>query len=351
MATQRALKTIATRGQVFLQRLKAGEAKKTQAFLREVDGYLRARVGGTEFTRARINAQLAETQAALSAMSHAESARLLADLRPLAEQVADLEVRILDIATSTETTVAAPQQVYAAVTARPLSVRGQWGGKLLEPLVRGWNDGVADRVVDTIRQGFFEGQTNAQILRAIRGTGALRNEDGLLAQMARGEAALVQTAVQHVASIARESVWSANADIITGVEWLSTLDEKTTEICASLDGEVFPIDEGPRPPIHVNCRSATVPRLHDDFAALDRGGTRASIGGQVDSDLTYYEWLKTQPQEFQAEAIGPVRAKLLRDGGLSAKEFAALSLNKNFEPLTLDEMRALEPLMFKNAGF
>lgn len=334
-----------------MQRLKAGEVKKTQAFLREIDSYLKARVGGTEFDRARISAQLAEIQAALRAMAAKESARLLAEIKPLAEYAADLEVRILDFATSTSTTIAAPTQVYAAAVARPLSVRGQWGGKLLEPFVRDWNEGVVERAVNTIRQGFFEGQTNAQILRAIRGTSALRNEDGLLARMARGEAALVQTAIQHVASVAREAVWEANADILSGVQWVSTLDEKTTAECAALDGQVFPINEGPRPPIDINCRSTTIPMLDDDFAALDRGGTRASIGGQVDSKLTYYEWLKTQPQDFQAEAIGPVRAKLLRDGGLSAKEFAALSLNKNFEPLTLDEMRALEPMMFKNAGF
>ena len=48
-------------------------------------------------------------------------------------------------------------------------------------------------------------------------------------------------------------------------------------------------------------------------------------------------------------AIGPQRGKLLRDGGLSSEKFGELQLSKSFEPLTLDEMRKLEPEAFKEA--
>jgi hypothetical protein len=66
--------------------------------------------------------------------------------------------------------------------------------------------------------------------------------------------------------------------------------------------------------------------------------------------LSYYDWLKEQPASFQDQAIGPVRAKLLRDGGLSASRFAELSVDKYFAPLTLPEMQALDPVAFKRAG-
>lgn len=49
-------------------------------------------------------------------------------------------------------------------------------------------------------------------------------------------------------------------------------------------------------------------------------------------------------------AIGTTRAKLLRSGGLSAERFAELQLGTNFQPLTLDEMRRLEPKAFARAG-
>jgi hypothetical protein len=91
------------------------------------------------------------------------------------------------------------------------------------------------------------------------------------------------------------------------------------------------------------------------FSALfAEGATRASVGDsgaqQVRADLSYYDWLKQQPVAFQDKAIGPVRAKLFRDGGLSVERFADLQLDRNFSPLTLVQMKALEPLAFDRAG-
>jgi hypothetical protein len=80
------------------------------------------------------------------------------------------------------------------------------------------------------------------------------------------------------------------------------------------------------------------------------GTKRSAQFGPVDSKLTYYGWLKTQPESFQDDVLGPMRGKLLRDGGLSAEKFASLNLDKNFEPLSLDEMRRREPLAFERAG-
>jgi hypothetical protein len=41
-----------------------------------------------------------------------------------------------------------------------------------------------------------------------------------------------------------------------------------------------------------------------------------------------------------------VRGRLLREGGLTAKQFANWNLGTNFTPLTLDEMKAREPEVF-----
>jgi hypothetical protein len=70
----------------------------------------------------------------------------------------------------------------------------------------------------------------------------------------------------------------------------------------------------------------------------------------VRADLSYYDWLKQQPAAFQDKAIGPVRAKLFREGGLSVERFAELQLDRNFAPLTLTQMKVLEPLAFERAG-
>jgi hypothetical protein len=87
---------------------------------------------------------------------------------------------------------------------------------------------------------------------------------------------------------------------------------------------------------------------------LDKAGSQFARGpdgvSHVSPDLTYYGWLKTQSAKFQDSVIGPERGALLRNGGLSSGRFAELQLNKNFKPLTLNQMKELEPLAFEAAG-
>lgn len=144
-----------------------------------------------------------------------------------------------------------------------------------------------------------------------------------------------------------------NSDVVQAVEWVSTLDSKTTAQCRTLDGRRVKLTEGPRPPIHINCRSTVVAVTR--FGALfSKDGTRASVGDsgpqQVRADLSYYDWLTQQPAAFQDKTIGPVRAKFLRDGGLSVDRFSELQLGRNFAPLTLEQVKALEPFAFERAG-
>ena len=72
--------------------------------------------------------------------------------------------------------------------------------------------------------------------------------------------------------------------------------------------------------------------------------------GWVSADETYYGWLKKQPADVQNSIIGPERGQLLRNGGLSSDRFADLQLGANFKPLSMDEMRKLEPTAFTQAG-
>jgi len=166
---------------------------------------------------------------------------------------------------------------------------------------------------------------------------------------------IARTSLQHVSSQARESVWKRNSDIIKKVRIVATLDNRTTQICRSLDGQEFPLDSGPRPPFHIRCRTSTTAVLDDRFAVLDKGATRAARDAEgkhisVPAKETYYDWLKRQPAGFQDEAIGKTRGKLLREGGLSSQRFAELQLGKRFEPLTLKEIRRLDELAFIKAG-
>jgi len=348
-----------TRHQVYLERLKSGEVNQFASFLQQIDRSIRLRLSGEDMTalsKTRLERLLASVRADLNAVYAEYWDELSGNLIELSEYEAGFEARSLNAISEGEfeAVVPASNQVWAAVTSAPLSVRGPDQGKLLEPFVKDWSATEVKRVSGAIRQGYFEGQTTGQILQRVRGTRSNNYRDGVLAVSNRNAEAIVRTAVQHVASISRQETWNQNSDIVEGVEWVSTLDSRTTKVCRSLDGQVYPVGKGPRPPIHIQCRSTTTPVLSEKFSFLSEGGTRSARGEggvvRVDADTTYYGWLKRQPAKFQDSVIGPKRGKLLREGGLSAERFAEIGLNKNFTATTLAEMRELEPLAFERAG-
>lgn len=81
--------------------------------------------------------------------------------------------------------------------------------------------------------------------------------------------------------------------------FVATLDMRTSEICASLDGKEFPVDkQQPNvncPPMHPNCRSTTI-AVFD--AEIMQGMQRRAVDPEtgrdifVPADMTYEEWKK-----------------------------------------------------------
>lgn len=344
--------------QVLLERVKAGENRRLDSFLREMDKLLRERLTRASLTanqRERVEALVVEIGAALKALQDRNSAAFLARVEDLAEVTADTETRALAAALGgLEMATPAAATLRVAVLSSPLSVRGIGGGMLLERFIAKHDEATRERIEGAIRRGYFEGQTTEQIVRVIRGTKAGNYADGIIGETRRHARTVAHTAVQHVAHVARLESMRANADIVKGYRWVSTLDSRTSEVCQSLDGREFELGEGPMPPAHPNCRSTVVPVLKSfrelgvDLPELP-DGTRASIDGQVPASLTYFEWLKGQPASFVEEALGPTRAALFLKGGLSADEFARLQLGRNFEPLSIEEMRAKAPKVFERA--
>lgn len=355
MAASEALIDSTVRHQVFLERAKSGEVNQFTAFLQQIDRSLRLRLAEaelTDFNRARLERLLKSVESTLDGIFNSYYNELAGHLIDLAEYEAEFESRNLaNVLTSNtfETVIPAMQQVRAAVLATPLSVRGADGGKLLEPFIRDWTTAERKRITGAIRQGYFEGQTNGQVIQALRGTRANGFRDGILATTTRNAEAVVRTAVQHVASVARFETWQANDGLVTGYRWVSTLDSKTSPQCRTLDGQVFSLNKGPKPPLHIRCRSTTVAELDGRFSFLKGGRTRAAQDGPIGADTTYYQWLKRQPAEFQDEVLGPTRGNLFRDGGLSAERFSKLNLHRDFTPMTLDQMRKKEPAAFIKA--
>lgn len=221
-------------------------------------------------------------------------------------------------------------------------------GNLLKPFYRDWTDKEITAVEGIVRNGYWAGATKSELLRSIRGSAAAKYTDGYLGRNDRGATTIIRTATQHLSNTTRAAVWQENEDILDGYKIVATLDGRTSTICRSMDGREFEIGKGPLPPFHAGCRTTTVPVIKKKYRVLPEG-TRSSLDGYIAGDTTYYEWLLTQPASFQDTAIGATRGKLLRDGGLTANEFGRLNLGRNFEPLTLEQMRRLNPQAFERA--
>ena len=329
-----------------LERLKTATVRRIIALLNRVDQDLVQeiqdrldRVGIEDMTQARLNELLRAVRAINREGYIVVGAALTDELEALAGYEPEFQARMIldELPIRWDLNRPSAAQLRSVVHSRPFR------GRLLREWVDGLRDSQFSRVRDAVRIGIVEGETLDQIVRRIRGTRRNRYADGILEIGRREAQAVVRTAVNHVATRAREALYAANADILKGVQWVSTLDSRTTPVCMARDGRVFPLDSGPRPPAHVGCRSGTSPVTR---SARDLGidlheapaGTRSSMNGQVPAATTYPDWLRRQSVEVQNEALGVERARLFRSGDLTIDQM----VRQDGREWTLDELRRRE---------
>lgn len=192
----------------------------------------------------------------------------------------------------------------------------------------GWAASVGDDIVRKVRReinaGLEQGETIDQMVRRVRGrrvAGGSGYYGGVWATTTRNAEAVVRTAVNFSTNRANLAALQANADILTGLRYVATLDSRTTEVCMAHDGREWRADDPDIsvPPLHFQCRSTLVPVIDWKGVGLPDppDGDRASMFGPVPGDWTYEDWLRRQSAELQDDILGPGRAKLFRDGKIS----------------------------------
>jgi len=224
--------------------------------------------------------------------------------------------------------VPAPGILRQAALAKP------YGGALLKDWWAGLERATRTSIRQTITAGLVAGDPVDTISRRVLGNAgdAFRGASNM-ATMRRQAKAVVRTSVNGIASGAREELYAANKDIIKAVRWVSVLDNRTTDICMSLDGREFPVMEGPRPPAHHQCRSTDVPVTKSWKELGIKGASDKRVGGRAFRDvqtgqtgfspkqMTYGQWLKKQPAAVQNDILGPTRGKLFRAGKVKFDRF------------------------------
>lgn len=341
--TPDALVNIAVRNQVLLERLKAGQVKDIAAAIAAAEAELVKVIKGLdvnlvgELSYKQFNSLLTQLREAETSMMEPEADRFGAAMEDLADMEAEQEARSIGrLLANKALSIPDAGDAYKAALKNPISATGE----LLQPFVDNMVPSQLKKTEALMRRAHTEGWTVQQAVQGLRGTAARNFKDGITSLKTRQAEALARTALQHTSNAARQETWSRNADVIDGYQWLSTLDSRTTEQCQALDGQKFKLGKGPTPPIHIGCRSTTVPDINDGLDFLDKGATRSSVNGPVAADKTFFEWLKDQDRSYIEETLGPERASLFLDRGLTPEQFRALSIDKKFMPLSNKELRA-----------
>lgn len=140
-------------------------------------------------------------------------------------------------------------------------------------------------VNQTLKNGITQGLSNNEMAKRLQA-----NMDSG-AYVARR---LIQTETTNTLNQATLQSY-ANSGIVKKYQYLSTLDSKTSDICQDLDGQTFDLSEAITglnlPPMHVNCRSTTIPYFGDSPEDLTR--IAKTIGGDyeyISAGTTYAEW-------------------------------------------------------------
>ncbi len=255
-----------------------------------------------------------------------------------------------------------------------------------------------NRFAQQIRLGVAAGENNDQLVTRIIGaeTGPKRvvtltdgsklivptRAGGVMDVSKREATTLVRTSVQTISNNVLMEQYKANSDVLEGVQWLATLDLRTTPLCrerdkkawalpgndappgvsgaASDEGDaegsdnpdLLPSDEFPGPPpAHFNCRSVLIPitktwaKLIKDAGAADSeqlakdveevpDTVRASMDGEVSAGLKYEDWLKEQPVEAQQEVLGQGKWDLWDKGKIGFSDM----VDQTGRALTLEEL-------------
>lgn len=338
MSALQFLTDVTTRHAVFLQRYAGGRSREALTMLNRIKHDINARLAQepTLFQRNRLEAVLKDIDAITSAGFKDISVKVDRDMKDLAPIEAQYSANVFNKVSTVDFDLPADDQLISAVMTQTMAVQRGVAVTIDDALVH-FGKQKALQVAAIIADGVTLGDTTPTISKKV---------GEIIDTLQRRQLdTLVRTTTNHTSSISRQQIYNANADLMEGYQWISTLDSRTTLICGTRDKKVFQAPHGPMPPAHWGCRSTTIPKLKPKFdLGASVRGERPSRGGdgfkQVSARTTYGGWLKKQPREFVDEALGVERSKLFRSGKLTIDRF----VDPTGRTYTLKELASMDSI-------
>ena len=188
------------------------------------------------------------------------------------------------------------KRLWGLVWAAPMAATGV----LAAILLRNAKLNMTAKIERLVVPAYANNATIDELIASIRGTKAANYRDGELNRLYRATKSANDTIIQHIAAQVNLNVSSR---LFEEYEWVSVIDNVTTQICRKRDGKRWFYGRGPVPPAHYGCRSSTVP----------------VINGEADyADLTLEQWLRRQPENIRTD----LRAWAKAARALTLEQFA-----------------------------
>lgn len=326
--------------------------------------------------RSRMAAFLQQTNASIKAGYDILTGQQLDGLTEIAILEAPATAEIIGSAMGANVVSVAVSESQLAAVVNGKNILGHsaadwWAGQSVQ---------LQQRFTGAMQQGVLLGESTQQLVNRVRGTAANNFKDGIMEVSRRDAASLVRTSVISTSNAARQVTLEGMQDVVKGLQWVATLDLRTSEICRALDGcawslpgyEPIPGPKGekawPGVTAHWQCRSTQVPVLRSweelsgkklpslndqelesavkkklaargmNQSQIDayQARSRASMDGQVHESTTFDDWLKSKSDKQVDDVLGPGRAELWDRGkGLTVSEMT----DQSNRPLTLDQLR------------
>lgn len=342
MSSNAWLMDITTRHQVFLQRYAGGQANAAKATLNRLSTAIKQRLAAEHNTihRNRLAVVLADVDT-LSFRAFGEiTEQALESSQVLVIKEAEFSLAAFDRSTTKSAVFTLPSEaaLLMAVDSTALTVGTR--AMTIRQTLKEFDTLKRAEIERTILDAIVIGENSAAT--------ATKVAEIIDTKIKREAGTIVRTVTNSVSNIARNETMLANRDIAHEYRWISTLDNRTTLICAGRDNETYEIGAGPLPPAHYNCRSSTVLVIDPKYnLGTNATGTRTARGEsgtteRINSKTTYGGWLKKQPADFVDEALGKERSRLFRSGNLSIDKFT----DPTGRTYTLEELERINPLAF-----
>lgn len=290
---------ILVRHQIYLEGLKAGRSSDFPQVLGKLDYELRKQLSLIQYenlgeaNKTELNKLLVALRAAMRSVFNPWLRSLVVWL----ERFVVVETEMFGTYYETESD---PGQIFAASKTDPMGANGLFW----VPFLNGSALYAMTRLERLVTNGYANRLTKTEIINGFLGTKSRGYKDGIGRQLDNATTAAIATVMQHLSA---QTNMTLAKKVFGSYEWVSVLDDATTDICRSRDGNIYPYGKGPIPPAHVRCRSIIVPNY-----------SRAAT-----PDLRFNMWANRQPADFVNDAF---------DGGVPARY-------EGSDPLSLEQYR------------